>query len=517
MRATHKTKQQLLEELDSMHKRIRALEASAADRERAAEGLREAEQIYRTVADFAYTWLCWEAPDGTLRYVSPSCERITGYLPGEFIGRPRLVAEIVLPEDGEAWAAHRHRFSTLGTLERLQFRIRRKNGEVRWIEHLCEAVVNREGTFMGRRASNRDITEHKRVEDALRESEAKYSAVVEGAFDGVSIVQDDIIQFVNGSMAQAVGYTVEETVGRRFTDFLVEEQDHIVELTELTQAGIRQPPLHEIRLRCKDGHVKTFEASGTIVQYRGRPAAMATMRDITERKRMEERLLVAERLAALGQFSGGISHELRNSLATIDSSVYYLKTKLKGSDEKVQTHLDRIKGSVQGATAVIQSLLDLTRMKEPNLARLDLRLVAAESIEPDKVPATVNVVRLFAAREVRVNADPEQLRMAFKNIVENAVQAMEGSGTLTVTVGTSPDGKAEASFTDTGPGIPPENLSKVFQPLFSTKTKGMGFGLAIAKMVVDKNGGTIEARSEVGKGATVVIRFPLERGEGAVS
>jgi signal transduction histidine kinase len=225
---------------------------------------------------------------------------------------------------------------------------------------------------------------------------------------------------------------------------------------------------------------------------------------------IQEKLLVSERLATLGQFSSSLSHELKNSLATIDSSVYYLKAKLEGSGEKVQTHLDRIGGAVQVAVAVIQSLLNLTRVKEPNLARIDLRLIAAESIEPDKVPPAVEVVRHFAAREVGVNADPEQLRVAFGNIVENAVQAMEGSGTLTVTVSISPDGKAEASFADTGPGIPLENLNKVFQPLFSTKAKGIGFGLSIAKVIVERHGGIIEAKSELGKGANIIIRLPLE-------
>ena len=99
--------------------------------------------------------------------------------------------------------------------------------------------------------------------------------------------------------------------------------------------------------------------------------------------------------------------------------------------------------------------------------------------------------------------------MAFKNIVKNADEAMDGRGTLTVTVGTTDDGQAEVAFADTGPGIAPENLDKVFQPLFSTRAKGIGFGLSIAKMVIDKHGGTIAAKSGRGKGATFIIRLPL--------
>lgn len=228
-----------------------------------------------------------------------------------------------------------------------------------------------------------------------------------------------------------------------------------------------------------------------------------------ERKQMEERLLTSERLATLGQFSGNISHELRNPLGVIDSSAYYLKTKLKDAEEKVQEHLDRIKSSVRDANAIIESLLNLTRMQELQLGRLALTGIISDTIATSKVPATVKVIQNFPKPEVLVNGDREQLRMAFRNIVTNAVEAMDGKGTLTVTVGRTNGGQAEVFFADTGPGIAPENLDKVFQPLFTTKAKGIGFGLSIAKMVVDKHGGAIEAQSKPGEGTTLVIRLPL--------
>ena len=224
---------------------------------------------------------------------------------------------------------------------------------------------------------------------------------------------------------------------------------------------------------------------------------------------MQERLLVSERLATLGQLSGNISHELRNPLGVIDSSVYYLKTKLKGTDEKVQEHLNRIKSSVGSATTIIESLLSLTRMKELQLERLDLIATTSDAITTSKVRATVNVIHDFSEPEVLVYGDSEQLCMVFQNIIKNAVEAMDGKGTLTVTIRTTTEGQAEVSFADTGPGITPENMDRVFQPLFSTKAKGIGFGLSIAKMVIDKHGGTIEAKSEPGKGATLIIRLPL--------
>jgi len=230
--------------------------------------------------------------------------------------------------------------------------------------------------------------------------------------------------------------------------------------------------------------------------------------EIAEREQMQEKLLISERLATLGLFSGSISHELKNPLSTIDSSVYYLKTKLKDADEKVRTHLDRIKSSVGSSLAIIDSLRNLTQIKEPRLQRTDLKSVILDAIANAEVPETVNVIRNITEQEVLVNADPEQLKMAFKNIVKNAIQAMDGKGTLEVTVGKIDD-QVEVSFTDTGLGIASENLHKIFQPLFSTKAKGLGFGLSISKMIIDKHSGTIQAKSEPGKGATILIRLSL--------
>ncbi len=234
----------------------------------------------------------------------------------------------------------------------------------------------------------------------------------------------------------------------------------------------------------------------------------------------QERLLTAKRLATLGQFSGSISHELRNPLGVIDSSAYYLKSQLKDANDKVKEHLDCIRLSVKSATAIIQSLLNLTRMKEPRLTMLDLIAVTHDAIVTAKVPSKVKLEQSFPDQEVPIQGDSEQLRMAFKNIIRNATEAMDNQGTLTVNLDLSTAGWVEISFADTGPGIDRDNLKRIFQPLFSTKAKGIGFGLSITKMVIDKNGGKITAKSEKGKGATIIVKLPLydtakEKGEEA--
>jgi PAS domain S-box-containing protein len=147
--------------------------ADITERKQAEEALREAELRYRTVADFAHDWETWENPDGTLRYVSPSCERITGYTVNEFLDNPGLLAELIIPEDRSIWAEHRHDVMIAPRRHEMQFRIRRRNGEIRWIEHVCQPVIDEEGMSLGCRASNRDITIRKQAEEAMQDSVKK--------------------------------------------------------------------------------------------------------------------------------------------------------------------------------------------------------------------------------------------------------------------------------------------------------------------------------------------------------
>ncbi|MHC4203843.1 MAG: PAS domain S-box protein, partial [Planctomycetota bacterium] len=148
------------------------VEERTAELRQSIDKLRETELRYRTVANFNYDWEYWENPDFTLNYVSPSCERLTGYKEQEFIDNPGLLAKIILDEDRGIWEQHRVDALTEPKMREIQFRIRTKDGEVRWIGHACRPVLGNRGEFLGFRASNRDIMDRKKVEEALRENEA---------------------------------------------------------------------------------------------------------------------------------------------------------------------------------------------------------------------------------------------------------------------------------------------------------------------------------------------------------
>ena len=149
--------------------------------ERELAELRESERLYRMVADFTYDWTYWQGPDGAFLYISPSCERITGYGVEEFLADPLLLQKIIFKDDRGIW--HDHSFeSTKNVAPReVQFRILRKDGQICWIEHACQPVIDEKGIFLGYRVSNRDITVRKQTEETLRVSRSYLSRAQEVA------------------------------------------------------------------------------------------------------------------------------------------------------------------------------------------------------------------------------------------------------------------------------------------------------------------------------------------------
>lgn len=250
------------------------------------------------------------------------------------------------------------------------------------------------------------------------------------------------------------------------------------------------------------------EAQSLLKRHREHLEEMVEKRTVQLNK-VQQNLLIAERLAMLGQLAGNISHEIRNPLNVISTSAYFLKMKVDKSDKKLQEHIAHIENEVKNTTSIIESLLSLSGMKEPHKERLDLINALLNAIKSFSMPKTVKLKQSIPEGKLFVTADKEQLFITFHNIMKNSLQAMNNKGTLTITVQKKEKNTVLLSFKDTGAGISKENLDKIFQPLFSTKPKGIGFGLLICKMIVEKHAGTIAIDSKLGKGTTVTINLNL--------
>ncbi len=231
----------------------------------------------------------------------------------------------------------------------------------------------------------------------------------------------------------------------------------------------------------------------------------------------QEQLIRKERLAVLGQLAGGVAHELRTPLGVISNAIYFLQMTLPDTDETTREYLGIISSEIHGAEKIISGILDFSRTRPPEREEIAVSDLVVQVLERRPPPEDVEVTTEIRSNLPPVFVDPRQIGQVLLNLVTNAYQTMPDGGRLiiaaTVSSDLSPTSNLQSlisiSITDTGCGIPQENLGKIFEPLFTTKAKGIGLGLAVSKNLVETNGGSIEVESEVGKGSTFTMKLPL--------
>jgi signal transduction histidine kinase len=260
-------------------------------------------------------------------------------------------------------------------------------------------------------------------------------------------------------------------------------------------------------------------AEKTLKEYSERLEEMVDERT-QELQQAQEQLVRREKLAVLGQLAGGVAHELRNPLGVIKNSAYFLNMALDDPNPEIKQGLEILNREVGRSDRIIKSLLDFARSKPPHRQTVDVNDVVRKTLSHIAIPGGIAVINQLDETLPAVLADPTQLKQVFDNLIRNAIQAMPEDGCLTIKAET-PDrdelGNGSdwitVSINDTGVGIPPENLDNLFEPLFTTKARGIGLGLALVKNLVEANRGVVEVQSEVGEGSTFTVRLPIERAE----
>jgi signal transduction histidine kinase len=230
---------------------------------------------------------------------------------------------------------------------------------------------------------------------------------------------------------------------------------------------------------------------------------------MVELRKSQEQLLRTERLASIGQLAASMAHELRNPLGVIKNVSYYIKMGLGKSDEKIKKHLNILDQELAASNKIITELLDFSSGKPPVLVKTDINFLIKDAISKADLPENVSLQLKLNKKLPKLRADEDQLQRVIFNLIVNAKQAMPNGGKLTIK-SEQKDSNIFVDLTDSGTGISEEDLKMIFEPLFTTKAKGIGLGLALSKQIIEVHGGTIEARSEVGRGTTFIIKLPLE-------
>ena len=284
--------------LDGTVDRLAVFGQDITQRKQAEATLRESELRHRLVADFTHGWEYWLAPDGNLLYVSPACERITGYRAEAFLRDPGLMLRIVHPEDRARVAEHlcNHRETADPELHpNFDFRILTRGGEIRWIGHICRRIHGSNGEFLGRRGSNRDITAHRRAEEALRRSEELFRKMFDDHAAIKLVINPSNGDIINANKAAATfyGWSVVQLRQMRIQQINTLPQEDLKK--ELLKARKAQEKHFRFCHRRSDGSVRDVEVYSNLIETEGRLLLYSIIHDITDRKRAEESLKESEK------------------------------------------------------------------------------------------------------------------------------------------------------------------------------------------------------------------------------
>jgi PAS domain S-box-containing protein len=355
-------------------------------------------------------------------------------------------------------------------------------------------------------------------------AEAQFRALLESAPDAMVLVDPQgRILMVNAQTERLFGFDrselfgqgVEMLVPKRFAD---RHSGH-------RQSFLLDPRVRPMEARLdlygqrRDGSEFPVEISLSTIETDEGVLVMSAIRDSSDRKRAEEalqdktraleaaqeELVRHEGLATLGQLAGGVSHELRNPLGVIKNSVYYLKMVVP-DDERVRKHLAILDREVATATRIISGMLDFARTTPPMRAPTDVNSLVRDGLERLMAADSVRIERDLAEGLPPVMVDADQVRLVLDNLLSNATQAMPEGGVLTVRT-RSVGGRVEICVEDTGAGIAPEHLERIFEPLFTTKSKGIGLGLALARRLTEANDGTIRVEAAAGGGTRFLVEL----------
>ena len=513
-----------------------AITKDITERKKAEKALKESEKKYRELVDLLPQIVFEFDERGNFTFANRKGFESFGYTLEDF-EKGVNVLQMFIPEDRERAKKNVQRKLSGEKFSGTEYTALRKDGSTFPVMIYSSPII-RENKPVGLRGIVVDITERKKAEERIRESEEKlrqysehleelvqkrteellesekrYSVLVEEASDGVVIVQDGKIVFVNQKAQEISGYSREELIGLPFEKLVDKKYLQLAkERHELRLQGEKVPATYEAEGITKMGERIPVEASATRIHYQGRPAVLSIVRDIRERKQMEEERLKLEKLATIGELATMVGHDLRNPLQSIKNAAYHLNNELPrlspSIPQKAMKMLQVINDSVSYADKIIRDLQDFSAMKKPILKKININAVVKEALSQVEAPENMELITELG-RLPEIMADKDMIKRVFLNSAVNGIQAMKNGGRLKVSTKKT-KGFIEVSFKDTGAGIPKENMEKIF----TTKAKGIGMGLAICKKFVESHGGSVEVESEEGKGSTFTVKLPIQQKSG---
>ena len=492
--------------------------------------LKEDEKKYRLLLQKLQQGVWVFDRDGSTTYVNPSMAKMLGYSVDEMLGKS-FYSFLVERNVG---IANQDRGMDLGFVC--------KNGSRVFARVSPTLVAGRKGDYQEIIASVMDIEERKHLEDKLkyyserledlvvektknlRESERRYRRLVENIPDiAWTCDHKGNIAFISPKVETFCGYTRDEIQSEGFNFWLNKVHcDDVERVRSAYELLFRRSQNFDIEYRItkKNGQlIWVSDRAGETHEKDGELYTDGVFSDITERKRMEETLRRSERMVVIGETAAMVGHDLRNPLQTMLTRLYLVKKGMNGSSQSrnevaTKLNLEKTLGEferlIQYMNKIVSDLQDYARPLAPTLVETNLEHLVDNALSTITIPEIVRISVNVDPSVQSILLDSTLMTRVLTNLIMNAIQAMPNGGQVTITVSKT-DENALISIRDTGGGISSENLKKIFTPLYTTKSKGMGLGLAVTERIVKAHGGTITVDSQVDSGTTFTIKIPCRK------
>ncbi len=430
--------------------------------------------------------------------------------------------------------AFQERIERDGCVRDMEVEFKKKNGDEITVLLTGHPIKNEKGEVVGYQGINLDISERKRIENELREANEFFMNLIESSVDGIiaADMKGNIFIFNKGAET-LTGYTAEEVIGKLHITKIYPEglaKEIMKKLRSPEYGGVGKFIPTQLNVLNKFGEEIPIQLSAALIYdgTRKEIASVGIFTDLRPRLNMEKKLqethlqlVSSEKMASLGKLAAGIAHEINNPLGGILIYSSLMMEDLSEEDPR-RGDLMRIVQEAGRCKEIVKSLLEFARQTEPKMEPTDINRAINDGLfflVNQALFHNIHIVKKLDSFLPFIQGNAGQLKQVFMNIIVNAAEAMHGNGTLTITTFRPPDRKTVlVEFSDTGEGIPTENLTRIFDPFFTTKEvgKGTGLGLATSYGIIEDHGGKIGVKSRVGEGTTFTIELPIHQGTQAI-
>jgi two-component system, cell cycle sensor histidine kinase and response regulator CckA len=473
-----------------------------------------------------------DRPGPRIVYVNPAFTRMWGYTANDVLGKtPRILQG---PRTSGAVRGRMKSTLSSGEIYRGEGVNYRKDGSEVIVDVEIVPLLGIGGAVTHFIAFQRDVTERRREEQVLAESESRYRTLVELSPDAIFVYADGRIVFANPATAKLLGAeSPGKVAGLSLSDLVpTDSRDAMRRQMDLALSGHHSPSFEEQRLVRFDGATVFVESVGIPITFAGKPAVQVLFHDLTERMKLEEQFHHAQRLESIGMLAAGIAHDLNNVLAPILLAAPMLRDTAAPSDKGLLTDIE--KSAVRGA-GLVRQILGFARGVggEPQIVQLKHLLDDIYSVLGRTLSKSIEIELRSPSDLWPVKVNQTQVHQVLLNLCVNARDAMPNGGTLRLSAENCALDKAGAArrepgarpgywvvlqVQDTGTGIPADVLARIWEPFFTTKPadKGTGLGLSTVRGIVENHSGFITVQTEIGRGTTFRAYFPPAEGSFSV-